>query len=952
MNLTAAELYGLIHRSAPPALAAWMDARRALLVQVLESLLVEMQGSPRTPIYFASGTNAVGEVRGFAKIGQPIGVTAEQFPPSVEAELIKLAGTGLPVFVDSGAFSEVTFGPTGPVVVKPLDAAHWHKVLALYKRLGTALGSQLYVVAPDQVGNQQVTLDRLARAGGDLRDLERMGVNVIVPLQQGVMSLAEMEQAALARIGLRRWVAGIPSKKDATPSDAVLRYVQERKPQAIHLLGLGPSSPRAPELLERIRQISPSTRVSMDSVLVRAHVGKTGGPGGGPRKLTTALEGAREEVQQHRWGGYPVSMRDSEDRPLPDYTDVILEPSEWTNRGALQRIAQEGGIPEEDLGAWMADPDGYIADLEELPWLLEQALDVEWGRAMERAEGPSRKEHAIVRAFTKNPAPAAEGSRVGPRAWLFDAEGRRYSVTYQLLPLVVEDRASSKPGAVLASNLPQSFRPSPGYPPALQARDLAEFAEREKIKRIALGLDPARLLVQHADPTLGPPVVWEGPPPAGGGFAFGPSKGQFYPLGGNSRTLALATAPEDAYAGYLAAVRDDWPGLAPTGAPPSGTRWGVFRVVHTPEGQPLTLEQAVQLAGASQAATAGAESVLGRATSVARGLGLTDLNQLPPLTGWSGPVHRDNIAEFRKINSVWWQAVLDRLDPARAQSITSRPEATAELVRQVMSLALPEEVRRQGLGNRQEEEALLSALPALITLHQRVEAGLTKPEWDLLPRLGVVAQGAREISRQRLSISAALSAWSESRRQKTLMGGAATIFDELDPLGLLFALALKQAATRADPEQAMAAYLEPYFAAAVDETRSAKATDLFGGSSAPKGEPADLLAKALGKQAQEWEGKQGTGERRENPRRQEISAVARTLLAGLVRAPALLVWPLGEAPNELLLNGYAKVLAHYPAGLSASPTVRLGITQDGQAALTRWRADEARADLAAQRSWI
>ena len=75
------------------------------------------------------------------------------------------------------------FTATGPKVVKPVTAERWEKVLSLYERLGTALGSQLFVVAPDMLGNQDVTLERLARYDDRVNPLANLGVPTYAPLR-------------------------------------------------------------------------------------------------------------------------------------------------------------------------------------------------------------------------------------------------------------------------------------------------------------------------------------------------------------------------------------------------------------------------------------------------------------------------------------------------------------------------------------------------------------------------------------------------------------------------------------------------------------------------------------------------------------------------------------------------------------------------------------------------
>lgn len=117
----------------------------------------------KAPIYFASGSSRPADIRGFAAIGHAIGVAAPEVSANAEAELVALAGRGIPVFVDSGAFSEVTFGAEGVTVVAPITDADWRERLALYRRLAVALGPDVYLVAPDRIADQEETIRRMAR---------------------------------------------------------------------------------------------------------------------------------------------------------------------------------------------------------------------------------------------------------------------------------------------------------------------------------------------------------------------------------------------------------------------------------------------------------------------------------------------------------------------------------------------------------------------------------------------------------------------------------------------------------------------------------------------------------------------------------------------------------------------------------------------------------------------
>lgn len=269
--------------------------------QKQQSHAIELDG-----IYFASGSNRPGHIRGFSYVKQALGVAAPHVKANSEDELLALAGMDLPVFVDSGAFSEVEFDENGPKVVKPIDEAQWQEILDLYNRLGLGLGSQLYVVAPDMVGFQKETLERLARWKTELLALRSLGVHIIVVAQGGpAMSQADFDAEAEKVLGFGDYIRGLPCKKNATSTEGIRDFVRARKPAQLHLLGLGIRNKRAPEAARVVAEESPQTALSYDSCLINESMGKTNGRSNhpaetlhGPRVLEQAKNLARALVEQ------------------------------------------------------------------------------------------------------------------------------------------------------------------------------------------------------------------------------------------------------------------------------------------------------------------------------------------------------------------------------------------------------------------------------------------------------------------------------------------------------------------------------------------------------------------------------------------------------------------------------------------------------------------------------
>ena len=245
--------------------------------------------------YFASGSNRPLEIRGLARAGADVGVAAPELSPAAVDELLALAGTDVLVFVDSGAFSEVKFGPAGAEVVKPLDADHWRGVLSLYRRLAEALGDQAWLVAPDRVGDQEESLRRLERYAEEVRELHELGARVLVPVQKGALSQVEFAAAVDRVLGFTDWIPAMPCKKAATTAGELAAFVEARKPRHVHLLGLGIRSRQLPDYMAAFDN---GGTVSLDACWITANVGKTNGPGGGPRRLTAAREVAKSVLQR------------------------------------------------------------------------------------------------------------------------------------------------------------------------------------------------------------------------------------------------------------------------------------------------------------------------------------------------------------------------------------------------------------------------------------------------------------------------------------------------------------------------------------------------------------------------------------------------------------------------------------------------------------------------------
>ena len=365
------------------------------------------------PTYYASGSNDPGEIRGFAELGHPVGTVADQLlrHPAAKAEILATGGH-VPVFVDSGAFSEVKFTARGPVVVKPITPAQWQQRLALYRELAAAIGPALSVVAPDQVGFAAATLARLARYRHEVRAIAAHGARILVPLQ-GQDKVAFWRQVqALDLAPAAQLVPALPMKKNATSDREAVDFVARAQPHALHLLGLGAGNrrvqtraldlgakkQRAHSLPVQLAAAVPGLTLSLDSNLIRANVERKARV----RKLTAAQDAAREDLNEVRWGeGAPAGHMGV----VGDYTDLIATPSAWMTPTAQRQFVKLAGLTAAEARRWHHDPDAFLQEQDDdserryQQPLVDLALDQLWAAYHAKATTTERKRRGIRAAF-------------------------------------------------------------------------------------------------------------------------------------------------------------------------------------------------------------------------------------------------------------------------------------------------------------------------------------------------------------------------------------------------------------------------------------------------------------------------------------------------------------------------------------------------------------------------
>jgi len=255
-------------------------------------MAIDLQASK----HFSSGVNSAGDARGIGGSFRHFGITANEVRDGLLECIAVYAVTLQRLFVDSGAFGEVAFGPEGPRVVRPITEAQWDQIFRLFLWAAMTFGKNAYLVAPDRVGCQETTLERQTKYAERVRLLAALGAQVIVPVQKGALPMSQMFRRSCEILGIDDPIAGVPMKKDATSIDD-LRELVASLPRLcrIHLLGIGPESPKFAAVISAILAIRPEADVTSDSVTIRRLVGRTNGRGGGPRALTRLQDQARGE---------------------------------------------------------------------------------------------------------------------------------------------------------------------------------------------------------------------------------------------------------------------------------------------------------------------------------------------------------------------------------------------------------------------------------------------------------------------------------------------------------------------------------------------------------------------------------------------------------------------------------------------------------------------------------
>lgn len=374
-----------------------IEAARAAEEQKVEPPKEE----PVAAVAFRSGASRASDIRGLADAGQHVGVAVNELTKESIDELMSLAGKKTQVFVDSGIFSD-----------GEISEAEWNRRINIYIRLATDLGEQLHVVAPDKIGDQAATLALLKTFRVKLQGLAELGAHVLVPIQKGDGTAADFYGKVLAILKFD-FVPAMPMKKSAMTPNEVIQFVQARKPAAIHLLGLGPENKASEALINGLRSVSPDIEITQDSNALRARIGRTNGPQGGPRELTANVDAVKSER------GNPTGEVEGEFGEKLDYTDDIAQPSKWLPEKARADVAAAAGLSEPHAHRFVRFPDAFLQEeVDGVPrWedpQMAAALDDAWKKYVDKSLAKSDKAEGIRRTFDETKKPRIGAKKQEP----------------------------------------------------------------------------------------------------------------------------------------------------------------------------------------------------------------------------------------------------------------------------------------------------------------------------------------------------------------------------------------------------------------------------------------------------------------------------------------------------------------------------------------------------------
>jgi hypothetical protein len=352
--------------------------------------------------FFSSGNTSSTDIDAFrlarlnvgvggAVVSGELGTNARSCQKSCVDAISRAVRDGLKVFVDSGAFQEFK-------EQKTITHQEWKNILNFYVKVSAKSPKQFFVVAPDKIGDQQETLRRIKRYK-DVLTQQLSKVNLLIPLQRGILRLSDLFLQIYSILGGRPLIAAFPSNEAPIPVEEVFLTLQEIqkagvRPAGVHFLGISPRRKRSRSLVVAVRSIFPDMPVYMDSSIVGAIT-----PSGAVQNQWK--KGIDQSVSARLFDD-TQDMISSEDSL--SYTDYISLPSVWMSQSEILEFAQY--LPEEERQSWIQDPDDW---LQNDSWngetqnieIVDSLLDQAWTESYKKRLGLGSliRRESIVQTF-------------------------------------------------------------------------------------------------------------------------------------------------------------------------------------------------------------------------------------------------------------------------------------------------------------------------------------------------------------------------------------------------------------------------------------------------------------------------------------------------------------------------------------------------------------------------
>jgi hypothetical protein len=220
---------------------------------------------PALDLAFRSGMSRSKDLHAGIGANVPVGVVAGELLFLQRMITIpRYLQAGGAVFIDSGAFSELKTG------IEP----DFERVLGVYREIAEHVRdmgmtpSNLYVVAPDKVGDQWASIERLCKYEKQVRELIDMGVQVIIPIQSGPIEPAELVTSIALIVETRSFIVGVPSNAAAMSIEECARLDHH----SYHILGRVQRNAQQDARVAALRLNNPSALITADANWLRSRL--------------------------------------------------------------------------------------------------------------------------------------------------------------------------------------------------------------------------------------------------------------------------------------------------------------------------------------------------------------------------------------------------------------------------------------------------------------------------------------------------------------------------------------------------------------------------------------------------------------------------------------------------------------------------------------------------------